>query len=171
MTQISTLVSEFETAFETLQMRLSTPQTSDAETQLSKDLEAAQADITRVEGELEKQQDQYLSLSEEYGAMELSLVKLQSDDTADREKAELQKQLETLKFTNEATIEMMVADNKALQAKLDVASEQSADHQVAFKSAQAASAKSDLDQVIQQHEKDIADVQDILKKLKPLVEE
>jgi hypothetical protein len=171
MTQISTLQSEFETAFEILQTRLSTPQTSDAETQLTKDLETAQADMSRLEGELEKQQSQYLSLSEEYGTLELSLVKLQSDDTSEREKAELQQQLEALKFTNNATIEMMVADNKALQLKLDDASAQSADQQVAFKSAQTAAANSDLDQIKQLHEKDIADVQDILKKLKPLVEE
>ncbi len=171
MTQISTLQSEFETAFEKLQNRLSTPATSAAEEQLSNELESAQADMSRLEGELEKQQSQYLSLSEEYGTLELSLNALKSDDSAEREKADLEQQLETLKFTNEATIEMMVTDNKALQSKLDAASAQSADAQVAFKSAHAASTSSDLDQVKQQHEKDIADVQDILKKLKPLVEE
>jgi hypothetical protein len=99
------------------------------------------------------------------------LNKLQSDDTVVREKADLEKQLESLKFTSETTIEMMVADNKALQAKLDEASAQSADAQVAFKSSQATSTDADLDQVKQQHANDIADVQDILKKLKPLVEE
>lgn len=171
MTQISTLQSEFETAFEQLQNRIATPTVSEAEKQLSADLESAKADMTRLEGDLAKQQDQYLALSEEYGTMELSLNKLQSDDTAQLKNAELEKELETLKFTSDATIEMMVADNKALQLKLDEASAQSADQQVAFKSAQAASANTDLDQIKQQHAEDIADVQEILKKLKPLVEE
>jgi uncharacterized protein (DUF342 family) len=171
MTQISTLQSEFEAAFEQLQNRIATPTISEAETQLTSELASAKEDMSRLEADLEKQQDQYLSLSEEYGTLELSLNKLQSDDTAAREKADLEKQLETLKFTNETTIEMMVADNKALQAKLDDASAQSADAQIAFKSAHAASTDADLDQVKQQHASDIVDVQDILKKLKPLVEE
>jgi hypothetical protein len=171
MTQISTLQSEFETAFEQLQNRIATPAISEVETQLSSELESAKAVMSRLEGDLEKQQDQYLALSEEYGTLELSLVKLQSDNTAQLKNEALEKELETLKFTNEATIEMMIADNKALQSKLDDASAQSANQQVAFKSTQAASANSDLDQVKQQHANDIADVQEILKKLKPLVEE
>jgi chromosome segregation ATPase len=171
MTQISTLQSEFEAAFEQLQNRIATPTVSEAETKLTSELESAKEDMSRLEADLEKQQDQYLSLSEEYGTLELSLNKLQSDDTAAREKAELEKQLESLKFTSETTIEMMVADNKALQAKLDDASAQTADAQVAFKSTQTTSTDTDLDQIKQQHAKDIADVQDILKKLKPLVEE
>ncbi len=171
MTQISTLQSEFEAAFEQLQNRIATPTVSEAETKLTSELESAKEDMSRLEADLEKQQDQYLSLSEEYGTLELSLNKLQSDDTAAREKADLEKQLESLKFTSETTIEMMVADNKALQAKLDDASAQTADAQVAFKSTQTTSTDTDLDQIKQQHAKDIADVQDILKKLKPLVEE
>ena len=171
MTQISTLQSEFEEAFEHLQKRIATPAISEAEETLTSELESAKEDVARLERDLEKQQDQYLSLSEEYGTLELSLNKLQSDDTAAREKAELEKQLETLKFTSETTIEMMVADNKVLQAKLDEASAQSADEQVAFKSSHTTSTDADLEQVKQQHANDIADVQEILKKLKPLVEE
>jgi chromosome segregation ATPase len=171
MTQISKLQHEFETAFDVLQNRISAPTVSTAETELTAELDSAKADMSRLEGELEKQQDQYLSLSEEYGTLELSLNKLQEDDTAERENADLTQQLVTLKSTSEETISQMASDNKTLQENLDAASAQSAEAQIALRSAHAAAENAELDQVKQQHANDIADVQAVLKKLKPLVEE
>lgn len=170
MTQISILQNEFETAFERLQNHISTPAVSETETQLSTKLDSAKSDMSRLEGELEKQQRQYLSLSDEYGTLELSLNKLQSDDTAELENAKLADQLKTLKSASEQTISQMTSDNQTLQDSFDAALAQSADAEVAFKSAHAPE-NEELDKVKQQHAKDIEDVQAILQKLKPLVEE
>lgn len=166
MSQIPDLLEEFNSAIAEIKQKMDAPQVSQAEETLTKELGEATEKMTTLEADLEKQKANYQTLSEEFGEMELNLLKVQQDESAKNEITELQHKIDGLTAASEEKIAKLRAENDTLTTKLSESSAKQADTEAAFNSSQNHA----LDEIKQQHSKDIAQVQDILNQLKPLVE-
>jgi phage-related protein len=188
MTQISALTDELEIALASIKARLDTPavpETSETEERLERDLEQAHSNLSKAHEALEEQKNSYTTLTQELGDLKMRMDQMQADTSAEDAKAEAEhakteaeRQLSAIRAENEKAISQLATENTTLKIQISemekaAASVQAADMQVGFKSSQSASASSnsDLDAVKQLHSNDIAEVQNILKQLKPLVEE
>jgi len=168
MTQISELNNEFETALAKIQDRLENPKASTAETELSNELEESNAKMAHLETSLANQQENYLSLSEEYGALELSMDKLKADDSIERENKDLSERLSTLKDESERKIAELGEQNAFLKSETAELKARNADLENSSSPVQTGA--SNFDELKEQHAQDIENVENILKQLKPLVE-
>jgi|GEM_PF-2599184 len=171
MTQISELKTEFDTALAMLQDRIENPKVSIAETAMANELTEANDKMAQLESSLAKQQENYLSLSEEYGALELSINKLKADDSVELENKELTERLSTLQAKSERKIAAFTQQQLVLKTKISRLNARNAElEEVTQSTAAEPSGPSNLDQIKEQHAHDIESVENILKQLKPLVE-
>lgn len=181
MTQLSVLKDEFETALASIKVRLDTPQapqTSENEAKLEAELQTAHENLSTASQELEKQKADYLALSEEFGELELKLDKVTSDTTLEQAKEDAERRLASLTEESERALSQVTTENATLKIQIaemeKAATEaQAADMQVGFKSSQSPASEdaTDLNEIKRRHATDIEQVQNILKQLKPLVEE
>jgi hypothetical protein len=167
MSQIPGLLDDFNTAMAVIKQKMDTPQVSQAEQTLTQELGEATAKMTALEGDLDTQKANYQSLSEEFGELELSLLKVQQDDSAKNEIEDLTHKLSGLTVASEEKIAQLRTETSTLQNKLNDAATKEADLQATI----TASQNNGLEEIKQQHSSDIAAVQEILNQLKPLVEE
>jgi len=167
MTKVKTLQDQFDNALFVINSKLQdgggdTGSTHVAE--LSKELSESRAELNGLISQIGRQKDEFLQLSEDYGNLELKLIEAANNETAKEEAEALESKIETLKEQVESKKQRAMRaeeNNKGLIAEIEDLKN----------TLEEADNSNELAQIKEQHSADIAKIDDIVARLKPLVEE